>query len=301
MIYEMIMPISVDDYDYAKINVHFIKRFINPNTIVIIARDCLKKKIIEDFGADNIIKFINEDELFQGMSFDKIKTILSKRGAENRTGWYFQQFLKMAYSYKCDCEYYLSWDTDTIPIKKIEMFSGFQPIFDIKYEYHEPYFNTMNKLLGLNKTIKKSYISEHLMFNKNIMRELIEKIDCISDESWYENILNCISEKDIAHSGFSEFETYGTYVETYYSGMYSYREIDTIRRGKYLFNTIPSNDALNWLAMEYYAISFEKWDYNKIKGTLAECAFIRNIIPPRKYIHWCEKYPQLVKFIEKLL
>ena len=41
----------------------------------------------------------------------------------SRPGWYYQQFLKMAFSNWSKSRYYMAWDADTIPLRKKEMFN----------------------------------------------------------------------------------------------------------------------------------------------------------------------------------
>ena len=96
-----------------------------------------------------------------------------------RAGWYLQQFLKMSYSFICEDAYYLIWDADTIPVREIQMFDeDGVPFFDVKEEYHRPYFTTLNKIF--NNRIKKSnpysYISDHIVIKTEYMRNLILEI-----------------------------------------------------------------------------------------------------------------------------
>ena len=70
----------------------------------------------------------------------------------------------MQYAFECRDEYYMVWDGDTVPCRKIEMFSKEtdQPYLDLKHEYHPEYFDTMGKILpGFRKVIERSFISEH--------------------------------------------------------------------------------------------------------------------------------------------
>ncbi len=71
----------------------------------------------------------------------------------------------MQYCKLCKDKYYLIWDCDTIPIKKVNMFSNDRkPYFDVKEEYNKPYFITMEKLLPeLGKKYNYSFISEHML------------------------------------------------------------------------------------------------------------------------------------------
>lgn len=53
-----------------------------------------------------------------------------------------------------------------------------RPYFDLKHEFHQEYFITMNKLLpNLDKTIDKSFISEHMIFNCRYLVKMLEDIE----------------------------------------------------------------------------------------------------------------------------
>ncbi|RKM60403.1 hypothetical protein D6855_06700 [Butyrivibrio sp. CB08] len=181
------------------------------------------------------------------------------------TGWYYQQFLKMQYSAICKDEYYMVWDGDTIPCRKINMFSteSGQPYLDLKHEHHPEYFETMGKLLpGFGKVIERSFISEHMLFKCDIMRGLIadiEKNDSIPGVKFWEKIINAIEPEKIYDSAFSEFETYGTYVALKHPSVYRLREWHSFRLGGsfYEIDTITDGD-FSWLGVDFDAISFEK-------------------------------------------
>lgn len=181
------------------------------------------------------------------------------------TGWYYQQFLKMQYSRRCNDTYYMVWDGDTIPCREITMFqeeSG-KPYLDLKHEYHKEYFDTMARILpGFGKMIERSFISEHMLIRADIMRQLlddIEKNDRIPGTRFWEKIINAIDEDKIQSSSFSEFETYGTYVALKYPSVYKLRDWHSFRQGGTFFsiNTICDRD-FEWLSKDFGAISFEK-------------------------------------------
>jgi len=217
------------------------------------------------------VDYINENDI---LSFDavnncmaeKLKDILGGDPVPRRaTGWYYQQFLKMQYAYICEDEYYMSWDGDTIPCRPFSMFTADteQPYFDMKHEYHALYFETLEKLLpGMHKCVQKSFISEHMLFNCNLMKQLIEKIESnnnIPGNKFWEKIINAIPAEQIAQSAFSEFETYGTFVAFTNPYLYKLREWHSFRLGAEFFNpeTISDRD-FNWLGKDFQAISFEK-------------------------------------------
>jgi hypothetical protein len=181
------------------------------------------------------------------------------------TGWYYQQFLKMQYAQVCKDEYYMVWDGDTIPCKKINMFqeeSG-KPYLDMKHEYHAEYFETLGKIMpGFRKVIERSFISEHMLIKVEIMKNLIAEIESnesIDGTAFWEKIINAIPAEKIQDSSFSEFETYGTYTAIRFQDVYKLREWHSFRQGGTFFSidTISDRD-FNWLSKDFDAISFEK-------------------------------------------
>jgi hypothetical protein len=94
------------------------------------------------------VEFYDEDSLIENLTLSKIRNIMKNiTGTSERSGWYFQQFLKMAYAYKCQCGHYLIWDSDTIPLNKIIFWdNNGKCLFTMKTEYHIPYFKTIKKL-----------------------------------------------------------------------------------------------------------------------------------------------------------
>ena len=102
--YQLVIPIVLKDIDLFTNNKNLIEQNLGVKQFVIIGSDDIKDYI------ENIknIKFIDENQLFNGLDIQKIKKILiEKTKSDQRAGWYFQQFLKMSYSFICEEEYYL--------------------------------------------------------------------------------------------------------------------------------------------------------------------------------------------------
>ena len=206
--------------------------------------------------------------MLEKMSFKSIKELIVKRGGNpKRTGWYFQQFLKLGYSRICDNDYYMVWDADTIPVKKVHMFSKNKtPYFHLKTEYHKPYFETINNLFDgkYSKKINGSFIAEHMMFKTEYVKDMLKEIEDnkkIPGKYFFEKIINGISEiNDLNNSGFSEFETYGTYVYSKYNKAYKIAKWKSLREGIYYISLPINDDQIKWLSKKYDAVSFEKHD-----------------------------------------
>lgn len=181
------------------------------------------------------------------------------------TGWYYQQFLKMQYAARCQDEYYLMWDGDTVPCKPFSMFSQESglPYLDLKHEYHEEYFRTLEKLLpGMHKCIQQSFISEHMLINREIMRSLIRDIEAngqIPGTLFYEKIIHAIEPERLVSNSFSEFETYGTYVAFRRPTAYKLRSWNSFRyAGEFLDPYRIDDEDYEWLGRSFDALSFEK-------------------------------------------
>ena len=260
----LIIPTKSSDFNRMKSNFKFYKKFIvDISNLVFIGNKELEKLLkLNKYMFEIPIKFINENTL---IDVYKIKQLIKKKNkkATKRSGWYIQQFLKMNYCQICKQKYYLIWDSDTIPIKKVYMFSDDGlPYFNVKTEYHRPYFTTMKRLIPeLRKKNNYSFISEHMLINTKIMKNLIKRIennDNISGEFWFEKIINSIDKKDIRHSGFSEFETYGTFVNEFYKGLYKIRSWKSFRNhSKFLNPKLFTYQHVKQFSKQYDAISFE--------------------------------------------
>ena len=215
-------------------------------------------------------EFINENDI---LDFDTVHETISQIVSRDMngqvtqrkvTGWYYQQFIKYQYSHFSQNKYYLVWDGDTVPCKKISMFSDDNiPYLDTKHEYHKQYFDTLSKILpGLNKWTKKSFISEHMLMNCDLVEELTDKIESnedITGNLFWEKVLHSMNAYELMDTGFSEFETYGTYVMTNHPDSYRLRSWNSMRYGGMFFdqNNISDSD-YNWLSKDFFAISFEK-------------------------------------------
>ena len=219
----------------------------------------------EEFYANNHderISFLDERELVNVNSVEKIyRAVL---GLETGSaGHYTQQFVKMSFAEYTDKKYYLLWDGDTLPLKNIEIFSNDRrPYFDLKTEYHLPYFHTMKKLLpDIYKTVNRSFISEHMLIQTDYMRELISEIESRKDikgAKYYEKIMNVI----IDGNSFSEYETYGNFVTIRHPDKYILREWKSLREGNRFYDNDSIKEHAKWLSGYYDAITFER--YHKI-------------------------------------
>ena len=251
----------------------------------------------------NTLININENELVDKKD---LINIFLKKGINNtnRVYWYYQQFLKMSFAKICDKDFYLLWDSDTIPIIPLKMFNKGFPIFDMTKEHHSPYFILLKQLIPNIKFSKYSYISEHMIIKTEFMKSLINEIENnnnIQGKNFWEKILLSIDNEVIIGSGFSEFETYGSFVDNYYKNYYKHRIWTSNRDMVKYFGNIDNlcNKDLIWLSKDYNAISFENWC---VFGP-ENLKFLRkpetyNICRPKRFFKYYSRIKKKFKFFK---
>lgn len=263
----LIVPITEDRLSFFFKYANYFMNNLPVKEIVLIGRSTLERSL-ENYSS-KYIRFMNEDTLLKGMTFSKIEEYKFRySGRKRRTGWYFQQFLKMAYSLACQDEYYLVWDADTIPVNKISFFEDSKPLLAYRENviWDEGYGVVLKDLLPnecLKKHTNKSFIAEHMLIKTEIMRSLINEIEHNSNipgELFFEKIMSTIKKKDYDVTGFSEFETYAAYVLNKYPDCYELRKWNNFRFGRSVLGQDPTYAQLRWVSERFVTISIEHFD-----------------------------------------
>ncbi len=279
--YDILIMVTEKDLNVLKMMLPYCKKNIDSKRICIVANKKIKQKVceIED------ITFIDEDTVYDGMTLDSVADIIENICNERkRAGWYLQQFLKLAWAYKCQDKRYIVLDSDTFPLNKIEFIddNGIC-LFTKKVEYHKPYFDTLKKLFDgtVSRERDFSFVAEHMIFECEYVKELIKKIEGnknLIGNTFYEKILRAINKDDLLKSGFSEFETYGNYMLVYHPESVHIRSLRTQREAMVLIGSHPTLAQLEWASKDYDLISIEG-DYcnNSLMIKLSSSAIIRKI------------------------
>lgn len=275
----MIIPTIRKDYLRVARDYRAYFEYLPISRIVFIGPADLESCVREDAdraGYSDRVEYMDENAI---IPYGEVKNAMSHRLAvegysmseDSKPGWYYQQFLKMAYAYVCSDEYYISWDSDTIPLKKIALFDDQnKPYLDTKAEYNPGYFRTIKNMFGMDKSYDRSFIAEHMLFSREYMLEMISEIEALSCDGvrFYEKILACI-DIDNMKMGFSEFETYGTWVINRHPDAYVLRDWKSLRKaGLFVDSHDLTESDVKWLAKDYDAASFES--YHPLVPNLAQ-------------------------------
>lgn len=259
--YNVVSPLADKDVQSYLNGLPWLDRYLDVKKFVVIGNEKVKEKLKDNSDYDLI--YVDENKL---VSYEAVKNIIVQRSNNNdacikRTGWYLQQFLKFSYSLICEDEYYLLWDSDTLPLHKHTMVDGEHLVFDMKTEHHEPYFQTFARIFPhYTDRAKMSYISEHMLIKTKIMKELIHEISSCNIEGtkWYEKIINAVDIRDLPESGFADYETYGLFCLNKYPNLYVQRKWDSLRPASSFFEFEKMRECdFEWICKDYDAVSFE--------------------------------------------
>lgn len=133
--------------------------------------------------------------------------------ASLNTGWYWQQFLKIQYIVNQDTGVYVIWDSDTIPLKKINFPSTSIGFYQPSVEFHKPYWLFNEFILGREFGIYPgfSFISQFMGINSDVARSLSEHIcEYRQVPDWRDAAIQLIPHIQTQHR-MSEYELLGSF------------------------------------------------------------------------------------------
>ncbi|UVI28260.1 DUF6492 family protein [Paenibacillus spongiae] len=172
----------------------------------------------------------------------------------DRSGWLYQQLLKLSGSKLGTQENYLVMDADTVLIRPHTFLIGRKPVFYCRKWSQEEYFRTYRKLMGKNKTSSSSFVAHYMLFNKAKVEELKKTIAAKHGTHWYNAIIRSIDKTN--QFGFSEYETYGNYIHSTQPGQLIKRSAKN--KSLHINASQLSASQIDKLAKKYRSLSFHK-------------------------------------------
>jgi hypothetical protein len=278
---ELILQTIERDVPVLAIGLPYMRRFIRPSRITFIASArCLA--VIQASGlVSGDSRLLDEDDVAPGLSLGLVQDLLERRGANRgRAGWYLKQMLNLAYATRDDAgRHYLTWDSDSIPLRPIEFFDGRGRILYVrKSEHHRAYFTTLRRLLGIGRLARFSFIAEHMMFDREVSRDLLAAImkgEPFEGAALAARIIGAVADEDLSKSGFAEYETYGTWALATRPETIAIRKMRSSRRGTAFFGRSPAAAELFTLSTRYQWVTFEAWPVTGLRSRLRQRALRR--------------------------
>jgi hypothetical protein len=191
-----------------------------------------------------------------------LKPFIVHAGSGVRRGWYLQQFLKLSYLESiANQELIVIWDADTVPLQPLRFTGSMgEVVYFAGKESHAPYFDAITRLLGMQKIVDFSFIAQCFALRGSWAREFFYYIETHQVSGWVDATLKSIDWQE--PSGFSEYETLGTFISHRYPNDWRRVTIPWQRYGRGLVGN-PSNLHTPFARrqlQEFAFASFENWD-----------------------------------------
>lgn len=242
--FDIIIPLGPNDLNKIEIMFNNTKKnIIGYNKIYIITNKSNFNKL-EKY--ENII-LIDEDIFDFNINYiNSLKNNIDKK----RSGWYFQQLIKLYASFYIQelLPNYLVIDSDTNFLKPTKFFDNQLPLYNFGTENHKPYFTHMQKIHpSLYKKSNVSGICHHMMFQKNIIQQLFYLVESYHNKKFYEIFLENVLNNEWPNSGASEYELYFNYLHLYHNNKFKIRELKWTNSSR-----LNNNNEYDYISCHWY-------------------------------------------------
>jgi len=183
------------------------------------------------------------------------KRDISYRGKSwERSGWLYQQLLKLGSGSITGSRYFLVLDADTVLIKPHRFRENGRQVFYCRDWSQPEYFVTYRRLMGRKASRPRSFVTHYMMFDKTKLNALKSAVESRHGTRWYYAILRSINRTK--QFGFSEYETYGNFVYSRSPGSVKLKSA----LNKDLSGSPSRLSGRTWrlLARRYRSVSFHK-------------------------------------------
>lgn len=165
-----------------------------------------RKQRILDLCTKKGCRFVHEDTV---LPITK-KNIHYQSKKWDRSGWLYQQLLKLGGDKVCSSKYYLVIDADTVLIRPHVFKMGNKTVFYCRNWSQNEYFKTYKKLMGKSRASRSSFVTHYMLFKKSKVKQLKQAIESKHNSRWYSAIMKSMNKSK--QFAFSEFETYGNFL-----------------------------------------------------------------------------------------
>jgi hypothetical protein len=164
------------------------------------------------------------DESTFPFSFQDVASIV---GNTNRTGWFFQQLLKLYALSILNEELGIVVDADTVFLRNVTFTTNDKKLlFNTGTEYHQPYFGHISRLLpDLKKMSNLSGICHHMIYSRILLDRMFKQVERIHKKPFWKCMLQCVDPAHYEASGMSEYELYFNWVLKYAPEHYQIRQL----------------------------------------------------------------------------
>jgi hypothetical protein len=195
-----------------------LKNFEEIHLILSEREEYLDKEIIEKLTSKPIF-YHKESEILK----------IDKNKIKYRPNWIYQMLLKFFQNVTKN-DNFLAMESDAVINKPLEFFNEDKTIFYLgNDQHHKPYFNFSEKLIGVGREYDYSFISDIIMYDKKILKEILIKSGCNDSNEFLSLIYNIIDSENYP----AENELYGNYCYKYHRDDFEMRKFNNVYSGRH--------------------------------------------------------------------
>jgi len=206
---DVLIPAIKKDLQVLPLTIRSVRKYLKHpvGNIYIVGPD--DSEIISFCKKNNCV-FQDEDGVLP-IKLADVRKIKYKVGGWDRSGWIFQQLLKLNAGRICSEKNIYVIDADTVLVSPQRFENAGKKILLASDEFHAPYFETFKRIFKYNTLANFSFVAHQMLFDSTRLKELRKDLEKKNPgKKWYAVILDNLNLKEI--SSFSEYETYGNWM-----------------------------------------------------------------------------------------
>jgi hypothetical protein len=210
--FDIVIPVGPSDVEVLDGVVYHAKKNIkgHRNIYILTNPEWYSEELLGKLYENGCL-IVNEREGFP-FSYEDVEKLCV---CEGRTGWYYQQLLKLYANHGISdlLENYLVIDADTYFLNPTHFMEGNKPCYALGDEYHVPYFLQMSAMHPLfRKYHPRSGVVHHMFFQKQYVAEIVQLVENYHNTQFWKVFLDCAKYSTCPTSGASEYELYFHYM-----------------------------------------------------------------------------------------
>lgn len=246
---DVLIPTATKDLPLLKDVIISLKNINHPlNKVYIVSP---KTEELKNFCQENGLVFVDELDVLP-YSKSQIKYRVKE---QDRSGWIYQQLLKLSGDNIVEQDNYFVIDADTIIVSKINLIENGKFIFFQNKEWNEPYFRTFKKIFGYNTINRLSFTSHMMIFNKKMLQEMKEEIERKHHKKWDSVYLSMTDTNEM--SCISDYDNYANWVLVNYPELVLQKPL--YNKGLSRSKLLSFADLENTYGINYKTISFHSY------------------------------------------
>lgn len=172
----------------------------------------------------------------------------------DRSGWIFQQLVKLSADKIARRDYILVIDADTVLLQPQIFIADGKIVYLVADEWHEPYRRAYQRVFKERPKADFSFIAHQMLLLRPWLQEFRQEIEKKNrGKTWYEVIIDNLDKQE--SSSFSEYESYGNWTWQKYPEKIRLEYFFNKRLGRDQFDTYKNLDL-----KEHRSVSFHQYD-----------------------------------------